>query len=81
MMQYPSALLRLAATFLILLVNTTFAGAQNEGYAGTTAGNENLLRSNGLIYVVVGVIVIILLGMILYLVGIDRKISKMEKEK
>lgn len=80
MIPYSSTMMRLMATLFILLLNTTFAGAQNEGYAAAQAGSENLLRSNGLIYIVVGVIVIILIGMILYLFSIDRKISKMEKE-
>jgi hypothetical protein len=38
------------------------------------------LRANGLIYVVVGVILIILAGLFVYLVSIDRKISRMEKD-
>ena len=39
------------------------------------------MRSNGRIYVVVAVVVLILIGLILYLVRLDRKITKMEKEK
>ncbi|MBS1947549.1 MAG: CcmD family protein [Bacteroidetes bacterium] len=38
-----------------------------------------VMRSNGKIYVVVAVLVIILLGLLFYLVRLDRKISKMEK--
>lgn len=38
------------------------------------------MRHNGKIYVVVTVILIILTGLILYLVRLDRKISKLEKE-
>jgi len=38
------------------------------------------MRSNGRIYVVVAVMVTILLGLILYLVRLDRKITKLEKE-
>jgi len=41
----------------------------------------DLMRSNGRIYVVVAVIVTILIGLILYVVRLDRKISKIEKEK
>jgi FtsH-binding integral membrane protein len=41
----------------------------------------DLMRSNGRIYVVVAVIVVILIGLILYLVRLDKRISKMEKEK
>lgn len=36
-------------------------------------------RSNGKIYVVVAVMLIILTGIILYLVRLDRKISRLEK--
>ena len=37
------------------------------------------LRSEGKIYIVVGVLVTILLGIILYLIMIDRKVSDIEK--
>jgi len=37
------------------------------------------MRSNGKIYVVVAVILIILIGLLLYLVRLDRKITKLEK--
>ena len=37
------------------------------------------MRSNGRIYVVVAVVLTILIGLILYVVRIDRKISKLEK--
>jgi len=43
-----------------------------------------LMRSNGKIYVVVAVIVVIWLGVLLYLISIDRKLSRLEhaeKEK
>jgi len=39
------------------------------------------MRSNGKIYVVVAVVLIILIGLLLYLVRLDRKISRLEKEK
>ena len=37
------------------------------------------MRHNGKIYVVVSVILIIFIGLILYLVHLDRKISRIEK--
>jgi predicted RNA-binding protein len=49
----------------------------------STEDNESLatiMRSNGKIYVVVAVMLTILAGLILYLVSIDRKISKLENE-
>jgi uncharacterized membrane protein YcjF (UPF0283 family) len=41
----------------------------------------DLMRSNGRIYVVVAVVVTILIGLILYVVRLDKKISRLEKEK
>ena len=38
------------------------------------------MRSNGRIYVVVAVMLTILIGLVLYLVRLDRKISKLEKD-
>lgn len=39
------------------------------------------MRSNGKIYVVVGVLLVIFTGIIIYLVRLDRKISAMEKNR
>lgn len=38
------------------------------------------MRSNGRIYVVVAVVVTILLGLILYVTRLDRKMTRLEKE-
>ncbi len=38
------------------------------------------LRADGKIYVVVAVVVTILLGLVIYLVSLDRKISRLEKQ-
>jgi CcmD family protein len=38
------------------------------------------MRSNGKIYVVVTVLTVIFIGIIFYLIRLDRKISKLEKE-
>ena len=38
----------------------------------------DMMRSNGRIYVVVAVMLTILAGLILYIVRLDRKISKLE---
>ncbi|MBK7099032.1 MAG: CcmD family protein [Sphingobacteriales bacterium] len=59
-------------TYLLFsLLVPVFANAQ---------GLDNLLRSNGRIYVVIGVILIIFIGIILYLIRIERKINKLEKQ-
>lgn len=39
------------------------------------------MRSNGKIYVVIAVILTILIGLVLYIVRLDKKISKLENEK
>jgi hypothetical protein len=41
---------------------------------------EGFMRSNGKIYVVVAVVLTILAGLIIYMVRLDRKLSKLEKE-
>ena len=40
----------------------------------------DLMRSNGKIYVVVAVIMLIFLGIVFYLFRLERKMDKMEKE-
>lgn len=40
----------------------------------------DLMRSNGKIFVVVAVLATILAGLILYLISLDRRITKMERE-
>lgn len=55
---------------LLLLIAPFLAHAQ---------GLDNLLRSNGRIYVVIAVILVIFFGLILYLVRIEKKIRKLEK--
>ena len=40
-----------------------------------------VMRSNGKIYVVVGVIAIIFVGLIVYLISIDLRLKKIEKEE
>lgn len=44
-----------------------------------SATGEAGLRSSGKIYIVVGVILIILLGLLIYLISLDRKIKQLEK--
>jgi len=47
---------------------------------GLMAQNEpSLLRSSGKIYVVIGVVLIIFFLVVLYLVRLDRKITKLEQ--
>lgn len=49
-------------------------------YVNKNVDMADMMRENGKIYVVVGVIIIIFLGITYYAVRIDRKLSKMEDE-
>jgi len=69
--------LRTLITFLLMMTGSVIAQAQ-DATVKTTFGET--MRSNGRIYVVVAVMLTILIGLILYLVRLDRKISKVEKE-
>ena len=45
-----------------------------------TVGMADMMRSDGRIYVVIAVILTILFGLILYIIRLDRKIGKLEKQ-
>ena len=53
---------------------TFFAKAQDVKMA-------DVMKENGKIYVVIAVMLTILAGLVMYLVRLDRKISKLEKNK
>ena len=40
----------------------------------------DVMRSNGKIYVVVGVVAVVLLGLLFYVVTLDRKVSRLENK-
>jgi hypothetical protein len=63
----------LSGVFFLLL--NLFSYAQGDGKMA------DLMRSSGKIYVVVAVMLTILLGLIFYVARLDRKISKLEKNK
>jgi hypothetical protein len=58
-------------TIALLLGNLLHAQSVSDG---------GIMRSNGKILVVMSVVVIILIGLFIYLLSIDRKISLLEKE-
>ena len=62
---------------LALLGITVFVNAQGD----KPVEMADTMRSNGRIYVVIAVILTILVGLVLYVVRLDKKISKLEKEK
>ena len=61
--------LLLSALVMLFFVSNVFA---------QTMADE--MRGNGKIYVVVAVLTTIFIGIIIYLIRLDRKISKLEKE-
>ena len=58
-------------TFVFLML---FANAQDVKMA-------DVMKENGKIYVVIAVMLTILAGLVLYLIRLDRKISKLEKNR
>ncbi|EAZ82167.1 CcmD family protein [Algoriphagus machipongonensis] len=48
-------------------------------YSNNSVEMADVMRSNGKIYVLVGVIVLIFAGITVYLISTDRKISKLEQ--
>jgi hypothetical protein len=64
----------LLAFIMAILVSTTVA-------AQDTVVDAGLMRSNGKIFVVMAVVLTILFGLFAYLISIDKKISRLEKEE
>ncbi|TGD83351.1 CcmD family protein [Hymenobacter wooponensis] len=71
--------LRSALLLLLALVLPVLHAA-----AQVTASNEpemaDALRHDGKIYVVVAVITVVLAGLLFFLISLDRKLSRLEKE-
>jgi hypothetical protein len=62
--------------FLSFLLLNVYVFAQGNGVE-----MADTMRSNGKIYVVVAVILTIFAGIIIYLVRLDRKISRLERDE
>lgn len=63
---------RILITLYLLMISVGFAQAETD--------MADAMRSNGKIYVVVTVLATIFAGIFVYLVYLDRKISRLEKE-
>ena len=59
---------------ILFLLFAVFTNAQEKKWT-------ELMNSTGKVFVVIAVMLTILAGLILYLVRLDRKISKLEKNK
>jgi len=72
---------RVTLLLLPLLLLASAAGAQaTTAVAADQPEMADALRASGKIYVVVLVIVIILSGLLIYLVRLDRKVTALERE-
>jgi uncharacterized integral membrane protein len=68
--------MRVVLLSLLSIIFTSFCSfAQNTDQVEMADG----LRASGMIYVVVAVIAVIILGMLIFLFGMDKRISKIEK--
>jgi CcmD family protein len=65
---------------IFLALTILLGGFQSVIAQDTSVEMATGLRSNGKIYVVVLVLCIVFIGIIIYLVGIDKKVTKLEKE-
>jgi len=66
---------------LLFLFGLLFISLAAESQDGAGKGSfDTLMRSSGRIYVVIAVMLTILLGLIIYVARLDRKIGKLEKD-
>jgi CcmD family protein len=72
--------------FILLMLLSLVGKAQNKievtaaDYSNTSVEMADLMRSEGKIYVLVGIIVLLFLGLLGYMVFTDRKLARLEKE-
>jgi CcmD family protein len=67
-------LLKTIYTFAAIMLFNVVATAQE------VAAESDVMRSNGKIYVVMAVVLTIIIGLFIYVVSLDKKISKLEKK-
>ena len=70
-------MIRKFSTLIVLLLTNIISLAQDTAEAVDMA---DTMRSNGKIYVVLAVILTIFLGIVIYLVRLDKKMTRLEKE-
>ena len=64
---------KMLSTLLVSVFAIVSAFAQS-------ASNPDFMRSTGKIYVVVGVLVMTFIGIVIFLVSIERRLKKLEEE-
>jgi hypothetical protein len=65
---------KITMLLVIMILSTTIFAQQDKVEMADT------MRDNGRIYVVVAVVLTILIGLILYILRLDKKMSRLEKE-
>ncbi len=69
----------LRAFFFIFGLLTTFLVRAQDSLQKEKPQMADAMRSNGKIYVVVAVLLIVLAGLFVYLISLDRKLNRLEK--
>jgi len=70
--------LKKAIAVMVMALIAVYTTAQET--VNTTNVATDLMKSNGKIYVVMTIVTIIVIGLLLYVMRVDRKISKLEKK-
>ena len=65
---------------LLILMGLISFYTNAQTVVATKSDSVDVMRSNGKIFVVMAVILIIMTGFFIYLISVDRKVSKLEKE-
>jgi hypothetical protein len=72
------------ATKFLKFLSVIFSLLAFPAFSQTTPGSEvamaDKMRADGMIYIVVGVLLLIIAGLLIYLITVDKKISRLEKE-
>jgi len=70
----------LTILFLCFSLASVAQEITKDSYTDQTVEMADTMRSNGKIYVVVAVIMILFVGLSVYTISVDKKISRLEKE-
>ena len=70
--------IRKAILTVLICLTGSYLFAQTDSVSG---GQQDFMASEGKIYVVMAVVVIIVLGIFIYLFSLDRKFKRLEKDK
>jgi CcmD family protein len=65
-------------TAILAFIPSLFSAVSVRAQQGVEMADT--MRSEGKIYIVVAVIAIIFIGIVIYMISLDRKLSKLEKE-